>query len=107
MQAKDENCSKWIDFIKCHTVHGDKELVDLMKDSKDLYVVKDGILFHKWFQKGSFEHLQVVVPKVLVGKVLVGNHDAIIVGHPGFMSAYTRIFSAHYEERCCHPCEML
>ena len=31
---------------------------------------------YKWFQKGSREHLQVVVPKVLVGKVLVGNHNA-------------------------------
>ena len=45
MQAKGEHCGKWIDFIKCGTVHGDKELVDKMKDSKDLHVVKDGILF--------------------------------------------------------------
>ena len=51
MHAKDEHCGKWIVFVKYGTVHGDKELVDQMKDSKDLYVVKDGILFRKWFQK--------------------------------------------------------
>ena len=51
MQAIDEHCGKWIDFFKCGTIHGDKELVDQMKDSKDLCVVKDGILFIKGFKR--------------------------------------------------------
>ena len=96
MQAKDEHCGKWIDFIKYGTVHGDKELMDQMKHSKDIYVVNDGILFHKWFQKGSHEHLQVIVSKVVVGKVLVGNHDATTAGHPGFMRTYTRIREKYF-----------
>ena len=38
----------------------------------------------------------MVVPKVLVGKVLVGNHDVITAGHPGFMRTYSRIREKYF-----------
>ena len=58
--------------------------------------------------KSSSEHLQVVVPKVLVGEVLVGNHDAITPGlHEEIHQNTGEIFLAHYEEICCHSCETL
>ncbi len=96
VQADDSYTGAWIRFLKKNTKPSDQKLAAKMEKEKDRYFLEDDCLFRRCLSKAGKTRNQFVVPKTMVGQLLVKFHDNPMSSHPGFFRMYRKIQQSYF-----------
>ena len=68
----------------------------LERDKESFFLGDDGCVYRRFKSKQGRTQEQFVVPKSMVGKLLVNSHDIPISAHPGFYRTYKKIQQSYF-----------
>ena len=97
MQRKDNYAGQWIRFLTHNSKPEDKNLAVKFEREKDQhFIAEDGCIFRRFRGKQGMTRKQLIVPKTMVGQLLVKFHDNPLSGHPGFFRTYRKIQMSYF-----------
>eukprot|EP00795_Rhopilema_esculentum_P005390 gene5390-558_t len=97
MQRKDNYAGQWIRFLTHNSKPEDKNLAVKFEREKDQhFIAEDGCVFRRFRGKQGRTKKQLIVPKTMVGQLLVKFHDNPLSGHPGFFRTYRKIQMSYF-----------
>ena len=97
MQRKDNYAGQWIRFLTHNSKPEDKNLAVKFEREKDQhFIAEDGCVFRRFRGKQGRTRKQLIVPKTMVGQLLVKFHDNPLSGHPGFFRTYRKIQMSYF-----------
>jgi len=68
----------------------------LKKDNGNFFLGTDGCVYRRFHSKRGRISKQFVVPKSMVGKLLIHSHDSPMSSHPGFYRMYKKIQQSYF-----------
>ncbi len=97
MQKEDWYAGQWIRFLSDNVKPKDKNLAAKFERKKDKHFVADDGCVYRTFQgKTGKIRKQFVVPKVMVGQLLVKLHENPLSAHSGFYRTYRKIQMSYF-----------
>ena len=85
-QARDEHCSKWIEFLQAGRLPEDQDQARKILVRQEEYIILEGILYHIHTSPGPKIRdatAQLVIPQNLKRNLLELHHDTALGGHTG------------------------
>ena len=97
MQKEDTYAGQWIRFLSGDTKPKDKKLLIKLEREKDLhFIAEDGCVYRRFTAKTGRIRKQFIVPKKMVGQILVKFHNNPLSAHSRFYRTYRKIQMSYF-----------
>ena len=97
MQQTDPYAGQWISFLSKNQKPEDKNLAAKFEREKDRHLIgEDGCVYRRCEGKKGKTRTQFIVPKSMVGQLLVKFHDNPLSAHPGFFRTYRKMQMSYF-----------
>ena len=84
-------------FLKGGETPADEKLAAMLKkDNGNFFLGADGCVYRRFHSKRGRTWEQFVVPKSMVGKLLINSHDIPMSSHPGFYRMYKKVQQSYF-----------
>ena len=84
-------------FLKGGETPADEKLAAMLKkDNGNFFLGADGCVYKRFHSKQGRTWEQFVVPKSMVGKLLINSHDIPMSSHPGFYRMYKKVQQSYF-----------
>ena len=97
IQKDDLYCNAWMNFLMNGVKPADNTLAaKLEREKEQHFVANDGCVYRRYVPKCGKIRNQFIVPKSMVGQILVKFHDSPLSAHPGFYRMYRKIQQSYF-----------
>ena len=97
LQKEDSYAGQWIRFLVDNINPGEKALLaKFERERHSHFIAEDGCVYRKITEKSGRIRKQFIVPKKMIGQILLKFHDNPLSAHPGFFRTYRKIQMSYF-----------